>query len=138
MLEKVYCREKLIVTHFEDALNTKCEKCDNRLKTVIHVTKDHTANAKVLVTCLQHLIPFKDKVTVEVLSLTFMCSQAAEIKGSKLDQVLEYGKGKGHFKSLSDVIGLINDLITEGIFEENLRFTDDRAKSSYLTVGKVK
>ena len=95
-------------------------------------------HAKELVNCLQHVKAFKDKVTVEMLSMTYMGSQAAEVKKSKLNQVPEYGKGKNHFKSLTALVGFIHYLIIHGIFHENLRDTEERMKPTYLSIGNVR
>ena len=64
--------------------------------------------------------------------MTYMGSQAAEVRKSKLNQVSEYGKGKSHFKSSTVLVGFIHYLIIHGIFNENLRDTGERMKSTYL------
>ena len=70
LLDKSSCRQQLIVSHFGDSLEESCDKCDNCLRAVVHCSRDNTLDAKELVNCLQYVKAFKEKVTVEMLSMT--------------------------------------------------------------------
>ena len=138
LLNKQTCRQKMIVSHFGDTLQQDCGNCDNCQRGVILETKDYTMHAKGIITCLQHMISFKNKITAEHLSLTYMGSVAAEIKKNKFDQVPEFGKGKGIFKSSNSLTGFIHFVIINGFLEDNLRGIEERSKSTYLTVGNAR
>ena len=99
---------------------------------------DNTLHAKQLVTCLQHMQSLKEKVSVDELAGTYIGSKAALIKNQKFDQISAYGKGKGHFKSISHLTGFIYYLIINGIFVEHLRDEQDRVKSTFVTLGNIR
>ena len=80
----------------------------------------------------------RGKISVEELAGTYIGSKGALIKNQKIDQVPEYGKGKGHFKCISHLIGLIYYLIINGMFIENLRDEQDRVKSTFVSIGNVR
>ena len=88
----------MISLYFGSLVSEKCEKCDNCLSTVVPLEIDFTLHAKQLVSCLQHIMSIKDKVSVDDLALTYIGSKSATVKSNKLDQVPEHGKGKGNFK----------------------------------------
>jgi hypothetical protein len=64
--------------------------------------------------------------------------KVALVKNQKFDQVPAYGKGKGHFKSVSHLTGFIYYLIINGMFVENLRDEQDRVKSTFVSLGNVR
>ena len=78
--------------------NKECGKCDNCQRSVILNIKDYTCHARTLVSCLQHMIQFKSKVTVEMLVMIYSGSNSNEVENHKFEQVPEYGQGKGCFK----------------------------------------
>ena len=131
------CRQRLITEHFESELNEECGKCDNCQRGVILNIKDYTCHARTLVSCLQHMIQFKSKVTVEMLVMTYLGSKSNEVKKHKFEQVPEYGQGKGCFK-FSKLASFVHFLIVNDLFTENWRNTADRAKSTFLTVGNIR
>lgn len=138
LMDRVNCQQKTIADYFGNLLNEKCGKCGNCLDPVIPETKDYTLPAKQLVSCLQHMLSIKDKVSVDELGLTYIGSRGAVVRNNKLNQVPKYARGKGNFKSISHLTGFIYYLIIKGIFVENLRDDNDRVKSTYLTLGEVR
>ena len=138
VIDRVNCHQKTISMYFGSLVSEKCGKCGNCLNTVIPLEIDYTLHAKQLVSCLQHMVSIKAKVSVDDLALTYIGSKSMIVKNNKLDQVPEHGKGKGSFKSTSHLTGFINYLIIKAIFVENLRDDNDSVKSTYLTLGEIK
>lgn len=138
LMSRVSCQQKMIAEYFGSAMEGRCGKCGNCLNPVTPATMDNTLHAKQLVTCLQHMLSIKDKVSVEELGVTYIGSKSAVVRNQKLDQVPEYGKGKGYFKPTSHLTGFINYLIVKGIFVENLRDEHDSVKSTYLSLGNIR
>lgn len=110
----------------------------NCLNPVTSVAVDDTLHAKQLVTCLQNMQSLKEKISVDKLAGTYIGSKGALVKNKKFDQVPAYGKGKGHFKSVSHLTGFIYHLITHGMLIENLRDDQDRVKSTFVSLGNVR
>ena len=128
----------MLAEYFGASFKEKCGKCGNCLNPVMSVAVDNTLHAKQLVTCLQHMQSLKEKVSVDELAGTYIGSKAALIKNQKFDQISAYGKGKGHFKSISHLTGFIYYLIINGIFVEHLRDEQDRVKSTFVTLGNIR
>jgi superfamily II DNA helicase RecQ len=137
-MDKVNCQQKMIAEYFGVPSKEKCGRCGNCLSPVISVAVDNTLHAKQLVTCLQNMQMLKEKVSVDELAGTYIGSQGALVKNKKFDQVPAYGKGKGHFKSVSHLTGFIYYLIINGMFVENLRDEQDRVKSTFVSLGNVR
>ena len=135
LMDKVNCQQKLIADYFGASCEDKCGRCGNCLNSVTSIAMDKTLHACQLVTCLQNLQSLKEKVSVEELAGTYIGSKGALVKKQKFDQLPVYGKGKGHFKSVSHLTGFIYYLIMNGMFVENLRDEQDNMKSTFLTLG---
>ena len=138
LMDKQQCQQKIIAEHFESFFDEKCGNCSNCVNPVIPTVKDHTSHVKQLISCFQHMQVIKDKVSVDELGSAYIGSKAATVRNLKFDQVPEYGKGKGHFKSVGHLTSFINHLIVKGIFIENLREIHDKTKSAYLSVGNIR
>ena len=80
----------------------------------------------------------REKISVEVLAGTYIGFKGALVKNKKFDQVPAYGKGMGHFKSISHLTSLIYYIIINGMFIENLRDEQDRVKSTFVSTGNVR
>jgi ATP-dependent DNA helicase RecQ len=138
LVDKVQCYQQMVAEYFGSSLEEKCGRCGNCVNSVIPVVQNRTLHAKQLVTCLQQMQLLKDKVSVDELASTYIGSKAAIVKKQKFDQVAEYSKGKGHFRSISHLTGFINHLIVNDVFIENLRDEYDRVKSAYLSLGSIR
>ena len=98
LCEKRMCHRKLVVAYLEDQLEDNCKKCDICQQGVVVEPKNFEIHAKGIVCCIQQMSNFQSRITVEMLSLTYMGSQATNVKKNNFDHVSEYGKGKGAFQ----------------------------------------
>lgn len=138
LMDNVHCQRTTVAEYFGSTFEGKCGKCGNCLNPVIPVRKDYPLHAKRLITCLQHMLSLKDKVSVDELGSTYIGSKSATVRNQKFDQVPEYGEGKGHFKPIGHLTRFINHLIISNMFTENLRDEHDKVKSAYLSVGNIR
>ena len=137
LTDSIQCQQVIIAEYFRSTLERKCGKCSNCTNPVIPVRKDYSLHAKQLVTCLRHMQSVKEKISVDELGSTYIGSKSAAVRSQNFDQVSEYGKGKGHFRSVRHLTHFINHLIISNIFTENLRDEYDKVKSAYLSVDNI-
>ena len=104
LLEKIQCHQQMVAEYFGSTMEEKCGRCGNCGNSVV---QNRTLHAKQLVTCLQHMQVLKDKVSIVELASAYIGSKAAIVKKQKFDEVVQYSKSRGQFKSLSYCILLV-------------------------------
>jgi ATP-dependent DNA helicase RecQ len=131
------CRRKLIMEHFNDESEIKCdESCDNCLK-VPSAPKEYTKEAINVCICVEEMITMNAKINVRQLALTYKGSKSKrDVESKGFHQIQHYGVGQNSFKNDADVIKFVQHLIVNEVLTENIRGAVGRFTTPYITLGR--
>ena len=85
---------KLLMACFGEIVHSCEEKCDICIKPTARSSPDKTEEAKIVVECLKELKKKSTKVSLRVLLLTLLGSNAVEIKTKGFNNCQYFGAGK--------------------------------------------
>ena len=93
-MQTTVCRHKILIAYFGEIVHPCEEKCDICIKPTARSSLDKTEEAKIVVECLKELKKKSYKVSLRVLLLTLLGSNAIEIKTKGLNNCQYFGAGK--------------------------------------------